>query len=178
MGGNRMKVIAAAFFALLGTSVAQAEESCLSKTQPVAVTSAVNADGLGNAALVTPGLMTVVALHPSREVGYFVQPEKSDGGVTYGGLVAVTIPEAGTWQVSINSRAWIDVLQNDTAVVSTAHGHAFTCSGLRKVVEFPLAQGRAVIHLSANIDSSLSVLVLRKSDAGLSSAAKGVSHAP
>jgi hypothetical protein len=156
-----MKIIAAAFLALLGTVTARAQEACPVMPKPAVVTAAVSADGLGKALLMLGQTMLVV-LHPTKEVSYPTEPEKLSGAAAQGGLVAVMIPEAGTWQVSLNSGAWIDVLQNGIAVTSTAHGHAFTCSGLRKVVDFPLAPGRVVIQISANVDPSLIALVSRK----------------
>lgn len=156
-----MKIIVAALLALMGTVTARAQDACLVMPKPAVVTSAVSADGLGNV-LLTPGQAMLVALHPAKEVNYPTAPEKPSDAAAQGGLVAVTIPEAGTWHIGLSSGAWIDVLQNGMAVASIAHDHASSCSGLRKVVDFRLTPGRAVIQISTSIDPSLIVLVSRK----------------
>ena len=68
-----------------------------------AVTSATQAPGLDAAMLVT-GKAAAVTLHPTRDVQYVIQPEKPGGSVAHGGLLAVTIAEAGTYQVSLGGK--------------------------------------------------------------------------
>jgi hypothetical protein len=129
-------------------------------TAKVGLASATQASGL-DAAMLAPGRAANVALHPTREVSYVTQPEKPGGSVAHGGLVALSIAEAGTYQVSLSSGAWIDVLKDGAAVVSSAHAPGPPCSGIRKTVQFPLQPGRYVIQLSANADPAIQVMVSR-----------------
>jgi hypothetical protein len=153
-----MKIIATALFALLAPTLAQAQEAPACAVQ-VTLPSATNADGLDKVML-TPGRMTAVALHPTNDVAYPVQPEKPGGSAAHGGIVAIALPQAGTWQVGLGAGAWIDVLQNGVTVVSTAHGHGTGC--LRKMVDFPLTAGRVTIQISGNADPSLMIMVAPK----------------
>lgn len=100
-----------------------------------------------------------VTLSRTPEVAYLVQPEKPGGSVSYGGLLAVTVPRAGTYRVALGSSAWLDVLTDGAPVASTAHGHGPACSGVRKMVTFPLSAGRHVIQVSANGAPAVAVMV-------------------
>jgi len=124
------------------------------------VSSASKADGLPRAAL-TIDRGATVALHPTREVSYVAQPDKPGGSVASGGLLSVSIATAGTYQVNLSSGAWIDLLQDGKAVLSTAHAPGPACTGIRKTVQFPLQPGRYVLQLSANADPTIQVMVSR-----------------
>ena len=101
------------------------------------------------------------ALHPTPGVHYVLRPEKPGGSVSYGGLYALTVTQAGSYRVALGSAAWIDMVQDGKAVVSTAHGHGPECSGIRKIVDFTLAPGRYVLQISANASDSVPLLVTR-----------------
>ncbi len=124
------------------------------------VDAASNAAGLQTAALI-PGKAAVVTLRHTREVQYVTQPEKPGGSVAYGGLLSLDVKTAGTYQVSLNSGAWIDLLKDGAPVMSGAHAPGPACSGIRKTVQFPLQPGRYVIQLSANADPTIAVMVSR-----------------
>jgi len=129
-------------------------------TSKTDITSASKADGLAQAAL-TIDHGANVTLHPTREVSYVTQPDKPGGSVASGGLLAVSIATAGTYQVNLSSGAWIDLLQDGKAVISTAHAPGPACTGIRKTVQFPLQPGRYVLQLSANADPIIQVMVSR-----------------
>jgi hypothetical protein len=129
-------------------------------TSKTDITSASKADGLAQAAL-TIDHGANVTLHPTREVSYVAQPDKPGGSVASGGLLAVSIATAGTYQVNLSSGAWIVLLQDGKAVLSTAHAPGPACTGIRKTVQFPLQPGRYVLQLSANADPTIHVMVSR-----------------
>ena len=130
-------------------------------TAASALTSANSESGLGNAALV-PGRAARVSLHPTRQVAYVSQPEKPGGSVAHGGLLSLTVAEAGTYQINLDSGAWIDVLKDGAGVTSVDHGPGPACSGIHKTVAFPLAPGRYVIQISANADPTLQIMISRR----------------
>jgi len=103
-----------------------------------------------------------VALHPVNEVRFAAPPEKRADATSYGGMLAVDVREAGTYQVSLSAGAWVDVLKDGAALASTAHDHGADCSGLRKMVSFALQPGRHVIQLSGNKEDTIKVLVARR----------------
>jgi hypothetical protein len=124
------------------------------------VKSALKAADLAQAAL-TIDHGANVTLHPTREVSYVTQPDKPGGSVASGGLLSVAIATAGTYQINLSSGAWIDLLQDGKAILSTAHAPGPACTGVRKTVQFPLQPGRYVLQLSANATPDIQVMVSR-----------------
>ncbi len=102
-----------------------------------------------------------VTLRSTPQVHYPLRPEKPGGSVSYGGLLAVTVTEPGTYRVGLSAGAWIDLIKQGKPVTSTAHGHGPECSGVRKMVDFPLTPGRYTLQLGANGEPQLTVLVAR-----------------
>lgn len=127
-------------------------------SQPVPLTSA-NYDTQLPEAQMRVGQAVELTLHPVGAVRFPVAPGKPGGN---GGLAELTIAEAGTYRVALGTGAWIDLVQDGKAVESTAHGHGEACTGIRKVVEFPLTPGRYVLAISANLDMRTQVLVAKK----------------
>lgn len=122
------------------------------------LTSATQASALDTAALPLAQGM-IVSLHPTREVAYVTQPEKPGGSVAHGGMVAISINQAGRYQVSLGSGAWIDMVKDGAFITSAAHAPGPKCSTIRKTVIFPLEPGRYVLQISANADPALPVMV-------------------
>lgn len=125
---------------------------------PIAASS--DASGL-RAATLAIGSAADATLKSTSEVHYVTRPEKPGGSVSYGGLFVFTVEQAGTYRVALGSGAWIDVLRGRTAVASTAHGHGPDCSGIRKMVDFPLTPGRYTLQIAANGEPKLSLMIAR-----------------
>jgi hypothetical protein len=127
-------------------------------TEKTPLTAATAEDGLKSAAL-TPGKSAVLTLHPTREVHYPSQPEKPGGSVAHGGLASFRIAKAGTYQVSLNSGAWIDVVKDGAMVESSAHGPGPACTGIGKTVRFALQPANYVLQISANAGAEIAVMI-------------------
>lgn len=110
-------------------------------------------------AQIHPGQAIQLGLHPVGAVKFPVAPGKPGGN---GGLAELTIAEAGTYRVALGTAAWIDLSQDGKAIESTTHGHGEECTGIRKIVDFPLKPGRYVLAISANLDMRTQVLVAKK----------------
>jgi hypothetical protein len=153
------------FLSLLLAGAAQAQPACSAPPAAggtnVALTSAAASPELEPARLALDQAATVT-LHPVGEVRFVTAPEKRGNASSFGGMLAVDVREAGTYQVGLSTGAWIDVLKDGAAVASTAHDHGAECSGLRKMVSFALTPGRHVIQLSGNRDETIRVTVSRK----------------
>lgn len=154
---------AAAFLAFL-TTVAQAQSPDCSLSPPgwetnTPLTAAADPAALATAQL-TLGAASHVTLHPATKIAYATAPERKPDPTLHGGLVAVTIPAPGNYRVGLSSGAWIDVLQENKPVASTAHGHGEGC--VRKAVNFPLKAGRVVIQLSGNRETDVRLMVWRQ----------------
>jgi hypothetical protein len=126
------------------------------------ITAATKEDGLSVATL-SIDQAAAVTLHGTREVSYVMQPDKPGGSVAHGGLLAVVIDKAGTYQVSLSSGAWIDLVRDGKSIISSAHAPGPACTGIRKTVQFPLTPGRYVLQISANADPTIAVMVSRVS---------------
>jgi hypothetical protein len=126
------------------------------------IAAAAKADGLSAASL-TVNHAATVALRPTRDVSFVTQPDKPGGSVAHGGLLAVVIDKAGTYQINLSSGAWIDLVKDGKSVLSTAHAPGPACTGIRKTVQFPLEPGRYVLQISANADPTITVMVSRAS---------------
>ena len=103
------------------------------------------------------------SLRPAEAVSYAVAPGRPAGPGARAGLLALAVAEPGTYAVGLSSAAWIDVVDARGApVASTAHGRGPPCSGMRKVVDFPLAAGRYVVQLTTAADPVVGVLAFRR----------------
>lgn len=158
-----MRFLAAAFLAL-ATTAAQAQAPDCSLSPPgwetnTPLTAAADPAALTTAQL-TLGAASHVTLHPAARITYTAAPERKPDPTLHGGMVAVTIPAAGNYRVGLSSGAWIDVLQDGTAVASAAHGHGEGC--VRKAVTFALKAGRIVIQLSGNREADVRMMVWRQ----------------
>lgn len=112
-------------------------------------------------AMLTPGRAITATLIQTGDIRYVVRPEKPGGSVSYGGLFGFDITEAGSYRVALGSGAWIDILRDGKAVMSSAHGHGPDCSGIRKMVDFPLTPGHYVLQIAANGSPDLPMLLAR-----------------
>lgn len=107
------------------------------------------------------GQAASLTLLQTPEVRYPLRPEKPGGSVSYGGLVLIDVREAGTYRVALDSAAWIDLVRDEQAVTSSKHGHGPDCTGIRKMVDFPLTPGTYTLQISANGQPQMTVLVAR-----------------
>ncbi|HEX7822094.1 MAG TPA: homogentisate 1,2-dioxygenase [Sphingobium sp.] len=112
-------------------------------------------------ATLTVGQAVDAALIQTSGVRYVLRPEKPGGSVSYGGLFGFSVRQAATYRVALGAGAWIDVVKGGKSVASTAHGHGPDCTGIRKMVDFPLTLGRYVLQLAANGTDVLPVMVAR-----------------
>jgi len=113
------------------------------------------------AAMLVPGKGADVALKPTPSVRYPTRPSHPGGSVSSGGLLAFDVAQAGTYRVAIGSGAWLEVVRDGQAVESTAHGHGPACTGIGKMVDFPLTQGRYLLEIAGNGSPAIPVLVTR-----------------
>lgn len=113
------------------------------------------------AATLAIGEAARLKLLPTPAVRYPLRPEKPGGSVSFGGLVRLHVAAPGTYRIALGSGAWIDLVAGDKAAVSTAHGHGPDCSGIRKMVDFPLEAGDYTLQIAANGADSITVLAVK-----------------
>jgi hypothetical protein len=129
-------------------------------TTPVARAAAGDAAHLGDAGIAV-GQAVQLALLPQAAVTFPLQPGKTGAPGSYAGLLRLTIAEPGTYRIALGTGAWIDVVAHSVAVAAGAHGHGPACSGIHKMVDFPLPAGEYVLQISASAEAQTKVLVVR-----------------
>ena len=127
---------------------------------PRMITAATTSEQLG-AATLPLGAGARTMLSPTPRVTYPVQPGHPGTSPTYGGLVAFTVVDAGTYRVALSGPAWIDLVADEKPVASSAHGHGLDCTGIRKQVDFALKPGRHVLQVSGATEQVMELLVAR-----------------
>lgn len=115
------------------------------------------------AAILAPGVAASVTLAPERQVAFAVAPGKPGRPISYGGMITLSVPVAGTYRVALGAPAWIDMVRGGMAVVSVAHDHGPACSGIVKMVDFVLPAGPATIELSGAPTPVATTMVVRVS---------------
>lgn len=73
----------------------------------------------------------------------------------------IDVHEAGTYRVALDSAAWIDLVRGNQAVKSIAHGRGPDCTGIRKMVDYPLTPGSYTLQISANGQPQMTALLAR-----------------
>lgn len=125
--------------------------------------SAWSAKTAGKAAI---GVMAVgrpfmVQLQPTDAVQWANRPAREPKPNTRGGVAKFKIDAAGTYQVGISDRSWIDVVGSKGPVTSIGHGHGPACSGITKIVRFKLSPGDYTLQLSGSTEPEAKVLISR-----------------
>ena len=129
-------------------------------TAPTALTAATRPEDAGKAEIKV-GVAVKSALFHTPEVKYAARPVKPGGSVAYGGLFQIAIAEPGTYRVAIGNASWIDMVKDGEKVNSIHHGGGPACSGIRKMVDYPLQKGEYFVQLSAGGNSQTGVLVVK-----------------
>ena len=69
--------------------------------------------------------------------------------------------DPATYRFAIGNASWIDIVKDGEKIQSVRHGGGPACSGIRKMVDYPLQQGTYLIQLSAGGDPQVGVLVVK-----------------
>ncbi|MBS0240025.1 MAG: hypothetical protein JSR89_16540 [Proteobacteria bacterium] len=69
------------------------------------------------------------------------------------------IAKAGLYQITISNHAWIDVVQNNELVQSTAFSGDKNCKTLRKSVQYELSEGPAIVQISGSPDKTMRLTI-------------------
>lgn len=117
-------------------------------------------DTVAAAPVLTPGQAVELALRPAGQVLFASGPGKPGTADSFAGLIAFQVDRAGTWRVALGKAAWVDVVRDGVPVASTGHGHGPACTGIRKIVDFPLAPGRYLLQLAGAVQDRVTALIL------------------
>lgn len=105
---------------------------------------------------------TELSLHKAESLRYWVAPEREPDVFKFGGMVPIDVKKPGRLIVALDSGAWIDLVRDGHVVKSVTHGHGPACSGIRKMVEFDVEQGRYLLQIvNAPSDKIRAMAVMR-----------------
>lgn len=90
---------------------------------------------------------TGLSLHKYESLKYWVAPDRTPDVFKYGGMVPIEIKKDGRLIVALDGGAWIDLVRDGVKLKSVTHGHGPDCSGIRKMVEFDVTQGRYLLQI-------------------------------
>ena len=99
-----------------------------------------------------------VSLQPSESVSFRVKPERAAKPGSFGAALNVAdVGKPGLYQITLSDEAWLDVVQGDAQVKSTAFSGQKDCPGVRKTVRFDLKAGPATVQISNAAGASINV---------------------
>ncbi|BAV63272.1 hypothetical protein [Sphingobium cloacae] len=100
-----------------------------------------------NAPRLILGKPVTATLRPTRYVQYAATPGKgADQG--QGGLFTLSLKSPARIGIALSDAAWVDVVDDRTAIASVEHGHGPDCSGIRKIVWFDLKEGAHLVQIA------------------------------
>jgi hypothetical protein len=129
-------------------------------TRPSPLPAARSEADLAKATL-TLGQAITAGFAPVQAVTYRVPPEKADGPQVYGGLYRLQVTEAGTYRIASSAAPWMDVFIGTAPVKSAAFGHGPACTGIGKMVDFPLQPGVYLVQFSESLTPDPEIMVVR-----------------
>jgi len=104
-----------------------------------------------------------IELAPYSQIAFAHAPGKSrltDGA--HGALVALKVPEAGLYRVTIDTGAWVDVVRRGAIVVSNQFQGRSACPRFHKSVEYTLQAGETVmIQVTGGTETKVRLAVTR-----------------
>ncbi len=132
----------------------------LSPWAAIAPDGVMAAAAVGEAPELKPGQVAELTLRPQAQVHFATPPGKVGTSDGFAGLFAFDVVRPGTWRVALGKAAWVDVVKDGVSIASTNHGHGPACTGIRKIVEFPLTPGRYLLQLAASPGDRVTALIL------------------
>lgn len=108
-----------------------------------------------------PAAAETLSLGPGGETDFPMAPERAPKEGTQSGFIVLPAPPAaGLYQVTLNAKAWIDVVQDGKAVKSGEHSSDRDCPIMRKSVRFDLAAAPVTLQFSGADATSVTFTIL------------------
>ncbi|GAA0861873.1 hypothetical protein GCM10009115_06270 [Sphingopyxis soli] len=90
---------------------------------------------------------TGLALHRYESLSYWIAPARAPDPFKFGGMVPIVVKQPGRLTVALDEGAWIDLVRDGKIVRSVSHDHGPACSGIRKMVDFDVTEGRYLLQI-------------------------------
>lgn len=114
-----------------------------------------------NAPVLVVGRAADLRLASMGEVQPRITPGRVPAPGSYAGLVMFQIARPGTYRVALGQKAWVDVVRGRAGMASSAHAMGPRCTGIAKLVDFPLRPGRYVLQLTGAAAQTLPATIVR-----------------
>jgi hypothetical protein len=141
---------------LLGQAAPGAPARC--ETARVAMPSSLAGWSLSATAPTIGKAFTVQTADPATIRGLRLGEVSRPGAAA---LVPFEVGDDATYRIALSSRAWVDVAAGNALIKASGHMRGPPCTGIAKVVDFPLKRGRYALHLTGISGSSVKVLIAR-----------------
>lgn len=105
---------------------------------------------------------TALPLHKFESLRYGIAPERQPDVHKFGGMIPIEVKKPGRLIVALDAGAWIDLVRDGAVVKSVTHGHGPACSGIRKLVEFDVAQGRYQLQIVNAPTASIHAMAVQR----------------
>jgi hypothetical protein len=105
------------------------------------------------------GAPAALTLSPAAGYSFAATPDRPPAAGTFAIDAAFPVAVAGTYRVALGGGAWIDMIRDGKVIASVAHTEGPACSGIRKIVDFPLTPGNYTVQLTGAKSATLTVLV-------------------
>lgn len=112
---------------------------------------------------VEPDRLYEVRLAPAAGVVFPVTPGKITlSRDTYAGVLALTVPAAGSYRIAVDGSLWVDVAARGKLVPAADYEGVYGCSAPRKIVKFALdGRRRWILQLSGSSQADVRLTITR-----------------
>lgn len=112
-----------------------------------------------------PATAQKLSLHPDGDADFPLAPERAPDADSLGGYLILPAPPApGDYQVTLDAKAWIDVVQDGAYVASGAHTSDRACALMRKSVRFTLTDAPVTLQLSGADATTVTFTIMPAAD--------------
>ena len=104
------------------------------------------------------GVLYELAVAPQDGLHLVAAPGKHasfDGA--HGGFALLQVPSPGLWRIALSEAGWIDVIASGQTLAARDFQGQHDCAAPRKVVEFELPAGNAVLQLTGIRSQSIRI---------------------
>lgn len=101
-----------------------------------------------------PGGAVQIGLLPQDAVRFAAGKATRKG---YAGLAAIDVPRAGTLQLAVDNKTYVDLVRGGKPLALAAEPKMKGCPGVQKMLDFKVAPGRYLIQLSGSPDKSVKI---------------------
>jgi hypothetical protein len=166
-------LLSVAVLALAGMHGVATAETCSAFEWPVdaeiSLMAAPEAEAVATGGTIAsiPTKAIELRLEPSPTVKFPVAPGIKKQAIPQnsfsGWLTIASVQKPGLYQITLPNHAWIDVVQNDELVQSTAFSGDPNCKTVRKSVRFELGTGPATVQIGG-VSENATKLIIREAD--------------